>query len=79
MIPFGYVLRSWESLVHDQLRVGRPVEQPLEMNGVVELLLPPYDFVEAKVVVPLLQRVESDVPVVLAQRMRSGLHIHVEI
>ena len=71
MIPFGYVLRSCESLVHNQLRVSRPVEQPLEMDRIVELLLPPYDLVEAEVVVPLLQRVERDVPVVLAQRMRS--------
>ena len=72
IIPVGNVLGSWSCvlLVDYELWIGRSLKQSLEMHGIMELLLRPEDLVEAEVVVPLLERVEGDVSIELAQRMR---------
>jgi len=63
-------------LVDDELGVRRPVQEALEMHCIMQDLLGLDDFVEAEVVMPLLECIESDVTIELPERMRVCIHIH---
>lgn len=55
--------------INDHHRIRRPVQQPLEMHGIVNLTLCIDGLVETKIVVAFLQGIESYVPVELSERV----------
>ena len=65
------------SLVDNHHWICWPIQQPLEMHGVVDLRLRIDGLGEAEVVVSLFEGVEGDVSVELAKWVRLVFHIHV--